>query len=286
MPHHRAGTLKLLKADYDRASVQRALDGWQALQLEDAAAEAGLVITATRSFAEWDAHPQGRAVAGLPLFSIEKIGDAPAQPLPAGARPLSGVKVLDLTRVIAGPVCGRILASHGGDVLNITAAHLASMEALVIDTNRGKLSAQLDLREAANRDTLAALTRQADVFIQGYRPGAIAQYGFSPEEVARLRPGIVCVSLCAYGHQGPWAGRRGFDSLVQNANGINDAEAQAAGADKPRPLPTQALDHATGYSDGLWGDDRAASPRHAGRLLARALLARADRPVVPPSRPD
>ncbi len=251
LPHHRAGTLKLLGADYDRASVQRAIDGWEAFKLEDAAVAAGLVVTATRSFAEWDAHPQGRAVAGLPLFAIERIGDAPPQPLPAGHRPLAGVKVLDLTRVIAGPVCGRTLAAHGADVLNITAAHLPAMESLVIDTGRGKLSAQIDLREAAGRERLAALLRDADIFIQGYRPGAIAQYGFGAEEAARLRPGIVCVSLCAYGHEGPWAGRRGFDSLVQNADGLNVAEAEAAGAlgtnPEPKPLPAQALDHATGY---------------------------------------
>ncbi|MEA2978498.1 MAG: hypothetical protein QOF91_2867 [Alphaproteobacteria bacterium] len=251
LPHHRAGTLKLLGADYARASVQRALDGWEAFKLEDAAAAAGLVITATRSFEEWDAHPQGSAVARLPLFALERIGDAPAQPLPAGDRPLAGIRVLDLTRVIAGPVCGRTLAAHGADVLNITAAHLPSMEALVIDTGRGKLSAQIDLREPRGRERLAALLREADIFIQGYRPGAIAQYGFSAEEAARIRPGIVCVSLCAYGHDGPWAGRRGFDSLVQNADGLNVAEAQAAGASgsnpEPKPLPAQALDHATGY---------------------------------------
>jgi len=251
LPHHRAGTLKLLGADYDRASVQRAIDGWEAFKLEDAAAAAGLVVTATRSFEEWDAHPQGRAVASLPLFGIERIGDAPAEPLPAGDRPLAGIKVLDLTRVIAGPVCGRTLAAHGADVLNITAAHLPAMEALVIDTGRGKLTAQIDLREANGRETLAGLLRQADIFIQGYRPGAIAQYGFGAEEAARLRPGIVCVSLCAYGHEGPWAGRRGFDSLVQNANGLNVAEAEAAGArgpnPEPRPLPAQAFDHATGF---------------------------------------
>jgi crotonobetainyl-CoA:carnitine CoA-transferase CaiB-like acyl-CoA transferase len=247
MPHHCAGTLKLLGAEHDRASVQRALDGWTAFDLEDAAAKAGLVVTATRSFAEWDAHPQGQAVARQPLLSIERIGDAPAEPLPRGDRPLAGVRVLDLTRVIAGPVCGRTLAAHGADVLNITAAHLAAIEDLVIDTGRGKLSAQLDLREPAARERLAGLLRGADIFVQGYRPGAIAQYGFGAEEAARMRPGIVCVSLCAYGYEGPWAGRRGFDSLVQNANGLNIAEAEAAGDDKPWPLPCQELDHATGY---------------------------------------
>ncbi len=247
MPHHCAGTLKLLGAEYDRAAVQRVLDGWNGFDLEDAAAKAGLVITAARSFAEWDAHPQGAAVARQPLFSIDRIGEAPPQPLPRADRPLSGIKVLDLTRVIAGPVCGRTLAAHGADVLNISAAHLAAIDDLVIDTNRGKLTAQLDLREAQARTRLSGLLREADIFVQGYRPGAIAQYGFSAEDAARLRPGIVCVSLCAYGYDGPWAGRRGFDSLVQNADGLNVAEAEAAGEDKPRPLPCQELDHATGY---------------------------------------
>ena len=247
LPHHRAGTLKLLGCDYDRAAVQRALDRWTAFELEDAAVAAGLVITATRSFEEWDAHPQGRAVATLPPFVIEKIGEAPPQALPSGDRPLSGIKVLDLTRVIAGPVCGRTLAVHGAEVLLITAAHLPAMEPLVIDNGRGKLSAQLDLRDAGARETLAGLLRQADVFVQGYRPGAIAQYGFSAEEAAKLRPGIVCVSICAYSHEGPWANRRGFDSLVQNANGLNDAEAAAFGTSQPKPLPAQALDHGTGF---------------------------------------
>jgi crotonobetainyl-CoA:carnitine CoA-transferase CaiB-like acyl-CoA transferase len=246
LPHHRAGLLKLLGCDYDRAAVQRKIANWDAYNLETAAADAGLVLTATRSFAEWDAHPQGRAVASLPPFLIERIGDAPPQPLPAGDRPLAGVKVLDLTRVIAGPVCGRTLAAHGAEVLLITARHLPAMEPLVIDNGRGKLSASLDLREAGAREILAGLLKEADLFVQGYRPGAIAQYGFSPQDAARIRPGIVCVSLCAYGHEGPWAGRRGFDSLVQNANGLNDAEAQAAGADRPKPLPAQALDHGTG----------------------------------------
>jgi crotonobetainyl-CoA:carnitine CoA-transferase CaiB-like acyl-CoA transferase len=149
--------------------------------------------------------------------------------------------------VIAGPVCGRTLAVHGADVLLVTAAHLPQMGTLVIDNGRGKLSSFVDLRAAAGRATLAALTREADIFVQGYRPGAVGGHGFAPEQAAELRPGIVYVSLCAYGHEGPWAGRRGFDSLTQNANGMNHAESQAAGSAEPKSLPCQALDHAAGY---------------------------------------
>ena len=247
LPHHCSGLLALLGCEHSRAAVQRALDRWQGEALETAAAEAGLVVTACRPFAEWDKHPQGRAVASLPVISIERLGEAPPMPLAAAERPLTGIKVLDLTRIIAGPVCGRTLAAHGADVLLVTAAHLPSLHPLVIDTGRGKLSTALDLRQAGAREALAALIRDADVFVQGYRPGAIAGFGFGPQEVARLRPGIVCVSLCAYGHDGPWADRRGFDSLVQTASGFNVAEAEAFGASRPKELPCQALDHATGY---------------------------------------
>src|SRR5262249_35142639 len=139
------------------------------------------------------------------------------------------------------------LAAHGADVLLITASHLPSMQPLVIDTGRGKLSSYIDLREPSGRESLASLLRQADVFVQGYRPGAIAAFGFGPQDVARIRPGIVSVSLCAYGYEGRWANRRGFDSLVQTASGFNAAEAEASGASEPRPLPAQVLDHATGY---------------------------------------
>jgi crotonobetainyl-CoA:carnitine CoA-transferase CaiB-like acyl-CoA transferase len=247
LPHHCSGLLALIRCEHDREAVQRTLQGWKAEALEDAAAEAGLVVTACRSFAEWDAHPQGAAIATLPPFSIEQIGAAPARALPAAERPLSGIKVLDLTRIIAGPVCGRTLAAHGADVLLVTAPHLPSMLPLVIDTGRGKLSTSIDLRQASGRETLAALVRDADVLVQGYRPGAIAAFGFGPEDVAKIRPGIVYVSLCAYSHAGPWAGRRGFDSLVQTASGFNAAEAEAFSQSKPRELPAQELDHATGY---------------------------------------
>jgi len=247
LPHHRDGLLQLLGCNHDKAAVQRALERWPAEKLETTAAEAGLVVTACRSFAEWDAHAQGRAVASLPLFSVEQIGDAPPLKLASAQRPLSGIKVLELTHVIAGPVSGRVLAGHGADVLLITAAHRPAMLPLVIDTGRGKLSAQIDLREPSGRQKLAGLIGEADVFIQGYRPGALAAHGFGPEEVAKLRPGIVYASLSAYGHAGPWALRRGFDSLVQTASGLNLAEAEAFGSSEPRALPAQALDHATGY---------------------------------------
>jgi crotonobetainyl-CoA:carnitine CoA-transferase CaiB-like acyl-CoA transferase len=247
LPHHRDGLLKLLGCDHDKRAVQRALEHWPAESLETAAAEAGLVVTACRSFAEWDGHLQGRAIANLPLFSIDKVGDGPRLKLTPAERPLSGIKVLDLTRIIAGPVCGRALAGHGAEVLLVTAAHLPSMLPLVIDTGRGKLSATIDLRQSSGRETLAQLVRQADVFVQGYRPGAVAAHGFSAEEVARLRPGIIYASLSAYGHEGPWAYRRGFDSLVQTASGLNLAEAEAFGSPEPRALPAQGLDHATGY---------------------------------------
>src|SRR5258708_6044068 len=189
-PGHCARTALLVRgrrrgASHDRAAVQRALDQWRGEALETAAADAGLVVTACRSFAEWDAHPQGRAIARLPPFTIDQIGDAPARPMGAADRPLAGVKVLDLARIIAGPVCGRTLAGHGRDVLLITASHLPSMQPLVIDTGRGKLSTSIDLRQSSGRETLAALLLEADVFVHGYRPSASAALGFGPQEAAR-----------------------------------------------------------------------------------------------------
>ena len=252
--HHRDGVLRLLGSAHERADVQRALQAWAAADFESAAAEAGLVVAALRSFDEWDAHPQGRAVAALPVLSIERIEPAGTGPPPEAMAPtaatepvLNGLRVLDLTHVIAGPVAGRTLAAHGADVLSITAAHLPSIETTVIDTGRGKRSAQLDLRTAEGHARLALLVQGADVFLQGYRPGGLAGRGFGASALAERRPGIVVASLSAYGHAGPWAMRRGFDSLVQSASGFNVAEGAAAGSAKPLPLPAQALDHASGY---------------------------------------
>ncbi|MCX7383875.1 MAG: CoA transferase, partial [Alphaproteobacteria bacterium] len=200
-----------------------------------------------RSFAQWDSHPHAASVADLPLV-ITRIGDAPPTPLPpAAARPLAGLRVLDLTRVIAGPVGGRTLAAHGADVLHITGPGVPNFPNLIMDTGRGKRAAEVDLRGPAGIACLRHLVAGADVFLQSYRQGALASLGFAPAEVAALRPGIVVADLSAYGAEGPWGGKRGFDSLVQTATGFNHAEAEAAGITGPKPLPCQALDHASGY---------------------------------------
>lgn len=247
-PHHRDGILKLLDCEYDREAVAAALQKWTGAEFETRAAEAGLVATLMRTPEEWAAHPQGQAIARLPLVDIQKIGEAPPLSLSADPQqPLSGVRVADLTRVIAGPVAGRTLAAHGADVMRITSPKLPGLPNLDFDTGRGKLSASLDLNDADDRARFSALIKDANVLIDGYRPGAIGGKGFSAETCAELRPGIVVVDLSAYGHEGPWATRRGFDSLVQNGTGINYAEAEAMGVAPPKELPAQALDHGAGY---------------------------------------
>jgi crotonobetainyl-CoA:carnitine CoA-transferase CaiB-like acyl-CoA transferase len=250
--HHRDGALKLLglnPATAQRADAERAMLTWRAIDFETASANAGLVATAMRTFDEWDATPQGIAIASQPLFTIERIGDGPPLVLPAirdEMPPLSGIRVLDLTRILAGPVAGRTLAAYGADVMLINSPTLPNIGAIA-ETSRGKLSAQLDLREATCRDTMRALLKDAHVFIQGYRPGGLEALGAGANDAAMIKPGLVYISLAAYGNEGPWATRRGFDSLVQTAMGFNDAEAKAANETKPRPLPMQILDHATGY---------------------------------------
>ena len=246
-PHHRDAVCRVLNCKAERDAVQAALMQWDAEPFETAAYAAGGVVSMMRSYEEWSATPQARALAALPVVSIEKIGEAAPKPWPKGDRPLSGLRVLDLSRVIAGPVAGRTFAAHGADVLLVSGPGLPAIPWLTIDTGRGKLSAFLDLKSIGGRDKLKGLLAEADIFSQGYRPQSLAHLGFSPEEAAKINPGIVYVSLSAYGHVGPWAERRGFDSLVQTSTGFNHAEGQAAGIDGPKELPAQILDHATGY---------------------------------------
>ncbi|MFF4778794.1 CoA transferase [Microtetraspora fusca] len=245
--HHREAALRALRLppDADRDAVSRACESRTSVEIEDAVIREDGCAAAMRSRKEWLAHPQAEAVARTPLVALSRLdstGPSPDRAARTGSRPLDGVRVLDLTRVIAGPVAARILAAHGAEVLRVGAAHLPEVPGLVVETAFGKRSCHIDLRTEA--DTLRELVRQADVVIQAYRPGSLAERGFGPEELAGLRPGVVCVEISAYGSRGPWGRRRGFDSLVQMACGIAH---EGGDGTRPSPLPCQALDHATGY---------------------------------------
>lgn len=256
-----------------------------------------MCATALRSFVEWDQHPQAKALAHTPPVTLIKIGDAPKREI-AGtfSRPLDGIRVLDLSRVLAGPVAGRTLAgwvsrynclvmqdsrksipAHGADVLLVTSPNLPALPHLDVETSLGKRTIQLDLTVPTDREVLKGLVKDADVFLQAYRPGGMEAKGFGAESLVAMRPGIVCANLTAWGWEGPWKDRRGvryispeiflrrfkwlspppmqFDSLVQTATGFNVAESEAFNAFEgrkeghvtPRPLPMQALDHTAGY---------------------------------------
>jgi crotonobetainyl-CoA:carnitine CoA-transferase CaiB-like acyl-CoA transferase len=248
-PNHRAAALRVLGVPEDREAVRQAVAKWDALELEEAIIAAKGAGGMVRTMEEWARHPQAAAIASLPLMEIVRIGDSPREALPEGDRPLAGVRVLDLTRVLAGPTCARTLAEHGADVLKITAAHLPNIGYQEYDTGHGKLSAQLDLREPRDLDTLRDLVREADVFSQGYRPNTLDNRGLSPEALARLRPGIVYVSLCAFSHVGPWASRRGFDTVVQTVSGITHRQGELFPGAAPGPqfYPVSAIDYLTGY---------------------------------------
>ena len=236
--------LAILGVPMDRNAVAKAVAKWDGLELENALFDGGGCGSFVRSEEEWHALPQMQAVTRLPLLEIVKIGDAPPRPLPAGDRPLSGVRVLDLTRVLAGPSCARSLAEHGAEVLRVTREDLADLgPPSDVDTGIGKLQTHIDLRNPAEAETMRSLVRECDVFSQSYRPGALAGRGFSPEALAELRPGIVYVTLSAWSQDGPWRGRRGYDTVVQSANGI----AWRPNNEKPAFLPYAAQDYVAGY---------------------------------------
>src|SRR5438309_7447020 len=282
-PNHRAAALSVLGVPEDREAVSQAVAKWDALELEEAIIAAKGAGGMVRTMAEWAQHPQAAAVASLPLMEIVKIGESPPEKLPDGDRPLSGIRVLDLTRVLAGPTCARTLAEHGADVLKITAAHLPNLGYQEFDTGHGKLSAQLDLRDPQQLATLKDLARETDVFIQGYRPGTLSNRGLSPEELAKARPGLIYVSLCAFSHVGPWASRRGFDTVVQNVSGITWRQGELFPGKEPGPqfYPVSAIDYLTGYLMAFGAlVALARRAREGGSWLVRCSLAQAGRWLV------
>lgn len=248
LPQHRAAALKVLKVKGDRDAVTKAVATMSAASLENAVVAEGGVAAAMRSRGEWQDHPQGRAVSRDPLIGWHKPRQIKLRDRPEATakRPLAGLRVLDLTRVLAGPVSTRTLAGFGAEVLRIDPPDWDE-PGVIPDISLGKRCAYLDLKSPAGIELLHGLLTQADVFIHGYRPGALDALGLTQAKRDELAPNRVEVTLNAYGWQGPWSSRRGFDSLVQMSSGIADAGRVWAGADKPTPLPVQALDHATGY---------------------------------------
>ena len=249
--HHRQRLSDVLGGPPDDDALRRAVAEWDAFALERAVNEAGACAGVLRTRAEWELLDQARHVAASPLLDIRRIGEGPPMPLPSGPRPLSGVRVLDVTRVLAGPTGARTLAEHGADVLRISHPTVLDNPAMSRDTGHGKRSARLDLASTEGARTLRGLLGSADVFVQGYRPGALAGLGFGVPELTRLRPGIVAVSVSAFGSTGPWQARRGFDSVVQSVNGLAAAHTEPGGrtGDDPPPafLPANPLDYLTGY---------------------------------------
>lgn len=262
----------LMGSPDDAAAVAATCLTWDALDLENAIAEAGVCGAMVRSPEEWDACEQGRVLAGRPVVEVTRIADGPPLPLPPGGEaPLSGVRALDLTRVLAGPACGRTLAQYGADVLYITSPKLPATEFFVSDVGHGKLSAGLDLTDAADRARLVELIQTCDVFAQGYRGGAFERMGLGPLDLAKLRPGIICIEINAYGHEGPWRNRPGWEQLAQTVTGMAHVHGGETG---PRLQPGAVCDYATGFLAAfgtLLALDRRA--RFGGSYVVRVSLA-------------
>ncbi len=216
-------------------------------ELEDALAAKGLCNAVCRTKEEWLSHPQGALLATKPVVEVIKIGDAPPLPLGDADRPLGGLRVLDLTRVLAGPTCARTLAEHGADVLHIASPSLPTIPGFEMDTGHGKRQAYLDLTIPSEAETLRELVRGADVFSQGFQHKSLERRGFGPSQAAALRPGIIYVSENAFGIDGPWGERPGWEQLAQATTGV----AVIHGVERPTLAPAAKNDYTTGFFAAL-----------------------------------
>ncbi len=246
--HHRAAVVRALGVAETRDAVRARVLLLEPEDVEQMVVAEGGAAAMLRTQDEWRAHPQGQAVAQEPLASVRRA-DAPPPPMRMASleRPLSGLRVLDLTRVIAGPICTRMLAAHGADVLRIDPPGFVEVPGLLVDATGGKRRASLDLRSTEGRARFLSLVADANLFVHGLRADALLRLDLGPEVLAAANPTLTVVTHDAYGFSGPWHNRRGFDSLVQMSAGIAARGQQALGADMPVPLPAQALDHGTGY---------------------------------------
>ena len=245
--HLRDRMLALLEASPDQLSISRAVSKWDAIDLENAIAEMNLCGGMIRTNSEWIAEPHGKVLSEKPVLEILKIGPSDPEPIPSGCRPLSGIKVLDLTRILAGPIAARTLAEHGADVLMVTAENLPQVHAYVADTSHGKRSCFVDIKENEGARKLKDLIIGADIFSQGYRPGAMEKLGFGPEELSEIRPGLIYLSINCYGFDGEFSDRGGWEQIAQIMTGLTTMEDGSSKMDPPSLLPAAANDYITGY---------------------------------------
>lgn len=258
LPHLARRVLDVLGCELEPRAIARAVSEWDALELEEAIADVRACGAMVRTAEEWSEHPQGQVLGALPVIEILKVGESEPEPMPEGERPLAGLRVLDLTRILAGPTCARTLAEHGADVLMVSAEHLPQSQHFVMDTSHGKRTTFLDITKPEENERLMDLVRSADVFSQGFRTDALANKGFSPEQLAENRPGIIYTSMNCYGFDGPWGDRAGWEQLAQSVTGI----AAEHGGKRPALLPAAGCDYTTGYLGAF------------GTLLALGLRAR------------
>lgn len=243
LPHLRNRLAEALICDLTPASVARAIALRDGIELEERVSAANGCGAMVRSNKEWLTHAQGSRLAHKSLVEITKIAESPPEPLPFAERPLSGIRVLDLTRILAGPMAARTLAEHGADVLMVTTERLPQIAEHVLDTSHGKRSCFLDIKRPEEANMLCSLIMGTDIFSQGYRPGALERQGFGPRELAALRPGIIYLSIDCYGDEGPWARRGGWEQLAQAVTGL----CHEHGGEAPALLPGAACDYITGY---------------------------------------
>ena len=299
-PHHKAAAMTVLGEAETKAEVAAAIMEQPVALLEQKIIDAGGAAAKMILWADWQAHPQGQAIAATPLVEWTAKPTRATERLQAAnyssSRPLEGLRVLDLTRVLAGPVATRTLAGYGADVLRIDPNGWDD-PGLLQDTTIGKHCAELDLTQPSDRAQFEALLSEADVFVHGYRPSALAGLGYDEATLDRINPAKIDISLSAYGWQGPWAARRGYDSLVQFSTGIAELCADAEG--RPGKLPVQALDHAAGHimaacclealriaQSGRIMAARTSLARIAGLLCQAKYTAIAEDPLPPKSESD
>ena len=251
-PYLAKRTLDLLNAKNDAQSIFEGVSKWNGFALEDALAFMQVCGAVVRTEEEWKNSVQGRVMG--PPITLRKIGEAPPLRLPDSRFPLDGVRTLDLSRVLAGPDLRTCFGLYGADVLAVRAERLPTIPAFDLDTGVGKHAVFLDLMKPSDAEASRSLARSAHIFVNSYRPGALARLGFSPAALAHIAPGMTYVAVSAYGSEGPWAGRRGWEQLAQAATGIAVEQGAFMAARRksrretlPELLPAAVLDYTTGY---------------------------------------